>query len=167
MANSMTVTELHRRVDEQVAPLVALYGAKLHCRKGCSGCCTDDLTVFEVEADRIREHYADLLRGGEAHTPGACAFLNSEGLCRIYEHRPYVCRTQGLPLRWLEEDEAEDIVEYRDICGLSLDALDPIALDDVQCWLIGPFEEQLNELQYQADGGAMRRVPLRSLFASH
>ena len=167
MANSMTVVELHRRVDEQVAPLAALYGTKLHCRKGCSGCCTDDLTVFEVEADHIREHYPDLLRSGEAHTSGACAFLNSEGLCRIYEHRPYVCRTQGLPLRWLEEDEDEDIVEYRDICGLSLDALDPIALDDEHCWLIGPFEEQLNELQYKADSGAMRRVSLRSLFASH
>jgi Fe-S-cluster containining protein len=167
MATFMNVAEVHRRIDARVAPLVAHHGGRLHCRKGCSGCCTDDLTVFEVEADEIRRNYTDLLRSGEAHTPGACAFLSSEGLCRIYEHRPYVCRTQGLPLRWLEEDEAEDIVEYRDICGMSQDTLDPIALSEDECWLIGPFEEVLNDLQDLADGGAMRRVSLRSLFASH
>ena len=84
----------------------------------------DQITVFEVEAEVIRRHHADLLAEGEPHAEGACAFLDGEGACRIYEHRPYVCRTQGLPLRWLEELDGET-VELRDICPLN-DEDDPI-----------------------------------------
>ena len=38
----------------------------------------------------------------EPHPPGACAMLDADGACRVYAARPYVCRTQGLPLRWAE-----------------------------------------------------------------
>jgi hypothetical protein len=29
-----------------------------------------------------------------------CAMLEADGRCAVYEHRPLVCRTQGLPLRY-------------------------------------------------------------------
>jgi Fe-S-cluster containining protein len=157
---------IHAEVDARVAPLLADYGDRLTCRRGCSACCTDDLTVFEVEAEAIRQHHGELLAEGVPAPVGRCAFLDAEGACRIYEHRPYVCRTQGLPLRWFEEDEAtEEVAEYRDICELNVDTVDPIDLTEDQCWLIGPVEESLARLQGERDGGAYRRVALRSLFA--
>lgn len=95
------IVELHAQIDAEVARRSRAYASRLHCAAGCCDCCVDDLTVFEVEALRIEAHCADLLYQGEPHPPGACVFLSEDGKCRIYEHRPYVCRTQGLPLRWM------------------------------------------------------------------
>lgn len=153
---------LHREIDLLATGIAGQH--PLQCRRGCSSCCVDELTVFEVEADRIREQFPDLLADGTAAPAGGCAFLDEEGGCRIYEARPYVCRTQGLPLRWLEEDDEEEVIELRDICPLNAEAVPPEELDEEACWTLGPFEERLAALQEQADGGEMRRVALRDLF---
>lgn len=154
---------LHAEIDLLAGGVAGQH--ELQCRRGCASCCVDELTVFEVEADRIRESFGELLATGQPGPVGACAFLDGEGACRIYEARPYVCRTQGLPLRWLEEDEEDEIVEFRDICPLNAEATPPETLEEEACWTIGPFEERLSELQAASDGGAMRRTPLRDLFA--
>jgi hypothetical protein len=157
--------ELHRLVDEAADEVAARHGDRLRCGHGCADCCVDDISVFEVEADRIRRHCADLLRGGSPHADGACAFLDDDGGCRVYEHRPYVCRTQGLPLRWLEELEPGDWVEYRDICPLNVSGEPAVeVLPEEDCWEIGPFEGPLAQLQANLDGGKLRRVALRDLF---
>ncbi len=156
------VGRLHAAVDHMTAQTRAALQAPLACQRGCSGCCQDGLTVFEVEAERIRRE-APIWRSGQRPGPeGACAFLDAEGACRIYAVRPYVCRTQGLPLRWFEED-GEEVVEGRDICPLNAPAVDLIALAEGACWTIGPVEERLASLQ-QAWGGGLRRVALRALF---
>jgi hypothetical protein len=169
------VSSVHREVDRATSSLDVIHQGRLKCRLGCSGCCLDDVTVFEVEAEVIRRHHAPLLEHGMPHPIGACAFLDDRGGCRIYEHRPYVCRTQGYPLRWLDEpDEDGDldgpIVERRDICPLNdgPEAGSPIEeLPAEQCWTLGPIEGRLAHLQVVADGGSLRRVRLRDLFAGN
>lgn len=152
---------LHAEVDVPVGRLTRRHAARLQCEKGCSDCCVDDITVFELEASLIRERHPELLAEGEPHPEGACAFLDAEGACRIYEHRPYVCRTQGLPLRWIDHD-AE--VERRDICELN-EAGPPITeLEPGACWTLGPAEAKLQALAIHHTGG-LERVALRSLFA--
>ena len=156
------IDALHARVDEAVRPLEALHTERLECKRGCSACCVDDLTVFEVEAERIRRAFPDVL-ATEPHPPGACAFLDAEGTCRVYAARPYVCRTQGLPLLFFSEDEDGDIAEERSICELN-EAGPPLAeLDQDAFWWIGPTEFELQQLQ-QATDGTQRRVALRDLF---
>ena len=121
--------------------------------------------MFEVEAERIRAAHGELLATGEPHPPGACEFLDREGACRVYADRPYVCRTQGLPLRWLDEGPGGVPVELRDVCPLN-EAGEPIeALPADACFALGPFEARLARLEASVDGGALRRVPLRALFA--
>ncbi|MBX3200151.1 MAG: YkgJ family cysteine cluster protein [Labilithrix sp.] len=161
------VEELHALVDEAVAPVERLAAGRLRCRAGCADCCVDDLTVFAIEAAAIRRHHAELLETAEPRPPGGCAFLDASGGCRIYAHRPYVCRTQGLPLRWLEEDELEEeIIESRDICPKNIDGGPPLEeLDADACWTLGPFEQRLAEQQHRVDGDVGERVALRSLFA--
>ncbi len=155
---------LHDEVDAKAAALSERHAARLRCGRGCSACCVDALTVFEVEAERIRRAHPDLLANALPHAPGACAFLDAAGACRIYADRPYVCRTQGLPLRWLEEDAAGEVVERRDICPLN-EAGPPLeSLPESECWLLGPTERRLASLQESHGGGAPRRVSLRSLF---
>ncbi len=152
---------LHREIDRRAGELAARHAGRLSCRKGCAGCCIDGLSVFEVEAERIRRNHARLLEEAQPHPEGRCAFLDAEGACRIYADRPYVCRTQGLPLRWIEEG-----IEHRDICPLNEDGrtppLEQIAAAD--CWPIGPVEERLALLQRHIDGGEGRRIALRQLF---
>ena len=166
---SSQLRALHDEVDARVAELEARHAGRLQCGRGCSGCCVDDITVFEVEAERIRRAHPQLLADAAPHPAGACAFLDGEGACRVYADRPYVCRTQGLPLRWLEEDAArgDEIVERRDICPLNLESLPPDALPEEDCWLIGPFELRLGALEERFSQGTRRRVALRDLFRRH
>jgi hypothetical protein len=159
-----TLARLYDLVDRQVKVLTTLHGDRLQCRRGCSSCCQDDLTVFEVEAANIRHHHAALLAEAQAHAQGACAFLDEQDACRIYADRPYVCRTQGLPLRWIDERPDGSPVEMRDICPLNEIGPPIEVLDEEHCWTIGPVEEALADLQSQVDGGQLRRVRMRGLF---
>lgn len=155
---------LHDEVGREAERLQALHAARLACRRGCSACCADGLTVFEVEAERIRRHYPGLLAGGVPGPAGGCPFLDGEGACRIYPHRPYVCRTQGLPLRWIEARPEGEVVELRDICPLNQAGPPVESLEAGACWTLGPAEGRLAALQARLDAGALRRIPLRSLF---
>lgn len=153
---------LHAQVDARAAAIAARLGTRLQCKRGCSACCVDDLSVFAVEAERIRAHHAELLALGAPHPEGACAFLDEGGACRVYADRPYVCRTQGLPLRWLDEERE---AELRDVCALNEPGEPPLeALPESDCWTLGETEAALAELQ-RAFGAAGERVALRALFA--
>lgn len=158
-----SLEELHEAVDLAVRRLLARGAWQPQCGLGCRHCCVDGLTVFEVEAELIQRRFEPLLRG-LPHPEGACAFLDDAGACRIYEHRPYVCRTQGLPLRWIDEDAADGLCEMRDICPENEAACDVLVLDSDACWLIGPFEERLRSIQTASHAGSLKRVSLRSLF---
>jgi Fe-S-cluster containining protein len=154
------LVRLHAAVDERAAELAALHGARLQCKRGCSACCVDAITVFEVEAERIRAHHEQLLARGAPHAAGACAFLDAEGACRVYADRPYVCRTQGLPLRWIDEERG---AELRDICPLNESGAPIEQLPESSCWTLGETEARLAELQ-RAFGRDGERVALRALF---
>ncbi len=158
------LSELKRfytKVDEKVEVLKKRHTGRLRCGKGCSACCIDEITVFEIEAENIKLHHAELLENEKPHDVGKCAFLDENGACRIYENRPYVCRTQGLPLRWLDE---ENWIEYRDICYLNEtdEPIENLAVEE--CWTIGVFESWLASLQVEFGNGQMNRVSLRGLF---
>lgn len=157
---------LYEEVDSLAAALQNRHAERLQCRRGCRDCCVDQITVFEVEADQIRNHYGALLAGGRPHPEGACAFLDTEGACRIYPHRPYVCRTQGFPLRWAGSDDSGQPVEYRDICPLNDHGTPLEELDAGDCWTLGHFEAELAELQVRCHEGQKTRVALRDLFGS-
>jgi len=159
------IERIHTDVELQARMLSRRHAERLQCRLGCSACCKDDLTVFEVEAELIAARHPEVLKQAP-HPAGACAFLNSEGSCRVYASRPYVCRTQGLPLRWIDRVLADDgvmeVFEYRDICHLN-DIDPPIEiLDASDFWTIGPTEERLIALQETQDD--QKRISLRSLF---
>lgn len=155
---------LHAEVDAKVSRLADVHAGRLSCGEGCASCCVDGLRVFEIEAERIVRHHAALLREGKPRPEGACAFLDADDRCRIYADRPYVCRTQGLPLTWIDET-LEGPAAFRDICPLNAEAVPLETIDAEECWQIGPFEGRLAMLQAKHDGGALRRIGLRELFA--
>jgi len=157
---------LHDEVDSEARALAAVHADRLQCRRGCHACCVDELTVTRLEAERIRRAHPDLMAKGTPHAAGACAFLDDEGACRVYAERPLVCRSQGLPLRILFEDEADEIEERRDICFLNLEGGPPLeSLPDEQLWLVGVHELRLAGIDEAAGGSDETRVRLRDLFA--
>ena len=160
---SARLLRIHDDIDAAVAALARRHEQRLRCGVGCTDCCVDDLTVFEVEAERIRSYWDDRRTGQQAHPAGRCAFLSQAGECRIYAVRPYVCRTQGLPLRWVETTDREP-VEYRDICPLNENDEPLQALPADDCWTLGSIEGRLAQLQ--SARGTLRRVALRELFGA-
>ncbi len=161
-----TLQAMYEQLAELTGRLDEVHAGRLHCGKRCFSCCVDDITVFEIEAENIRRNHSGLLQSEAPHATGACAFLDEAGACRIYDSRPYVCRTQGYPLRWLDENADGTIVELRDVCPQNDTAgpIEDIPVED--CWTIGPFEEFLAQLQATADNDLLKRVSLRSLFAA-
>lgn len=155
---------LHEDVENRARELVDRLPFELECRRGCNPCCIDGLSVFGIEAERIVRNHGALLAGGEAGPEGGCAFLDTGGSCRIYEDRPYVCRTQGLPIRWFTRDEAGETVEMRDICPLNDPGELLEILEEESCWQIGPMESRLAALQERWEPGGEDRISLRSLF---
>lgn len=96
------------------------------CKNGCSKCCYTDISVFEVEANNIRNWFLSLSPEEQINVrsnwmiprkDGACAFLRNES-CTIYEARPLICRTQGLALKFVSNEQASI-----DICPLNEDML--------------------------------------------
>ncbi len=164
-ARVASLCELHTLVDDAARELESLHRGRLVCRRGCTPCCRDGITVFELEAERIRRAAPELLASGIPHGEGACAFLDQDGACRIYADRPYVCRTQGLPLRWVDERDDGGIVESRDICPLNERGPPLVDLPEEACWTLGPVETVLQALAAPPGGGEARRVALRELFA--
>jgi hypothetical protein len=72
-----------------------------------------------------------------------------------------VCRTQGLPLRWLQERDGET-VELRDVCELNENEEPITELAAEHCFTLGPVESRL--LTLAARAGEPQRIALRALF---
>ncbi len=78
--------------------------SKMKCSQGCSKCCVDGITLLRVERDRILSHLKNKNEMPAKSESGRCAFLSSEGRCKIYEIRPLVCRTWGIPILYSGSD---------------------------------------------------------------
>jgi Fe-S-cluster containining protein len=129
-------TQLLEKVDDMFAQVVGRHPGKFNCQKGCYSCCQPGLTVSNVEARRIEdwllEHPARLRRIqsrqdmlGDANF---CDLLDVEGSCSVYEVRPLICRSHGMPISWKDEDLGSDR-EQRDVCPLNFTGFDLNELD--------------------------------------
>lgn len=81
--------------------LVDAVGDEAPCRDGCSHCCFTSVLISSTEARRISKETGKAMRIPEKwrHKPTdsftgvPCPFLKNNR-CGIYEHRPFICRTQ-------------------------------------------------------------------------
>jgi hypothetical protein len=107
------------KVDDFSARIIRAHRPHFACRLGCTECCPPDLHLLPVEFSFMSERFASLPKGVQRaiRQNGAsgmhdrsCSLLH-EGVCLMYEHRPVICRTHGLPLLILEDGQ-----EHRDCC---------------------------------------------------
>ena len=96
--------ELTAKIDGFFGRVEARHGDDMQCQTGCSDCCHVRLTITAVEADAVRAHVAGWSAARRAalavHGPDdRCAALDPVGRCKIYDARPVVCRSHGVPIR--------------------------------------------------------------------
>jgi uncharacterized protein len=96
--------KLIEKVDALCATITRNHAADIACRKGCCDCCRH-FSIFWVEACALAEAIGKLpvtealaLRQHAAAAEGAVCPLLQEGACVLYQHRPIICRTHGLPI---------------------------------------------------------------------
>ncbi len=102
-------------VDEFSRRILNAYPQDIVCNHGCSACCKQELHLLPVEFYYL-QHYADCLQYADirlsASSPDtACCILLHNSGCLLYEHRPIICRTHGLPLLITAEGQ-----QWRDCC---------------------------------------------------
>jgi len=128
-----------RLVDDGVAPVVARWRAHIQCRPGCSDCCHQSFRIVDIEGELLREglaalaepERADILARAQAWRPAGpsermpCPVLSSAGECRLYEHRPRICRKYGIPL-W-HPDRPHEVrtceLNFRGVADIDADAI--------------------------------------------
>lgn len=153
------VITLQENASEFFDKIQKKHSAVMECKAGCSKCCMTDISVFEIEADRITDWFSALNESSKVELitkwkepveKEACTFLY-QGQCSIYEARPLICRTQGLPL-YVASD---NVLDY---CPLNFKEGDPEKAD----WL--NLERMNTLLSFAAKTtGREARVRLKNL----
>ncbi len=134
--------ELFVKVDSFFAHAQARHGEAITCSAGCDDCCRRRFSVTGIEAAVIGEALARLpaeprqkVQARAADREGtACPALGEDGRCAVYEARPTICRTHGLPIRFMEASAGRSLPMV-DACpknfrGQDLGALDPKSVLD-------------------------------------
>lgn len=123
----------HQFFDREMADQVRAYcltGKRIHCGKGCRGCCNLAVNCIYTEAigvaatltgeqsERVRSHGDRMLHCIAEATDfksylkiqrqviGYCPLLAVDGSCGIYDHRPFSCRSllSTMESSWCEVD---------------------------------------------------------------
>ncbi|MEA5114649.1 MAG: YkgJ family cysteine cluster protein [Geobacteraceae bacterium] len=93
------------RVDSLCRDIIRASGNDIACRKGCDSCCRH-FSLFPVEAFNIAcavsaldPDSAGMIRdrAGNLRDGDGCPLL-AQCCCMLYEQRPIICRTHGLPI---------------------------------------------------------------------
>jgi Fe-S-cluster containining protein len=96
---------LRNEIDKLSGELADAHKKHMKCKKGCDMCCMD-YSIFPIEFYFILND----LKGnkiefsvGEKSKESVCVFLKNQ-VCSVYDQRPIICRTHGLPLLFMSEE---------------------------------------------------------------
>lgn len=114
--------QLTARVDALCNDIAATLGDQITCSAGCSTCCTS-ITVFPVEAAAMQEALeslpprkaVEIQRHIADHADEERCPLLFNHHCLLYDARPIICRTHGLPIVY-----TTDGLRNSDCCPLNL-----------------------------------------------
>ncbi|MDD2310250.1 MAG: YkgJ family cysteine cluster protein [Desulfuromonadaceae bacterium] len=136
--------QLTARVDALCNTIAATLGEQITCSAGCSSCCTS-ISVFPVEAAAMREALENLpeqkaveiRRHVLEHAEDERCPLLFNHHCLLYEARPIICRTHGLPIIYTSEGQRNSDCCPRNLTGSeSLSGTSVVDLDKLNTLLV-------------------------------
>lgn len=92
-------------IDHHTRFLEDIHRKYMKCKNGCDMCCID-FSILPLEYYFIRNelNMKNIKPENEENSVNnVCSFLRNH-LCIIYNHRPIMCRTHGLPLIYVNEE---------------------------------------------------------------
>lgn len=98
--------QLCNKIDAICNQLHQVHREHTQCQKGCSSCCMNFCLLpveFHSILEQLKNESFELNRSTENDQ---CIFLVNNA-CIIYEHRPIICRSHGLPILFMD-DEGEN-----------------------------------------------------------
>lgn len=132
---------LRNEIDRNCSQLHHLHQQHTQCRKGCSSCCMD-FSLLPVEfhyiLEQIKNKHVTINRDT---TKGQCIFLFDQS-CTIYEHRPIICRSHGLPILFMDEEGENFNLSF---CPLNFNDVD----DDYFSLENSYHQDTINSKHYQ------------------
>lgn len=136
MTPEQHLEELWSKVDAFFGRVGQRYPEALACAPGCSDCCHRELTVTSIEAARIAALVRALppaLRAALAARAAdgePCVALEADGRCAVYAARPLVCRSHGVPLRFVEPAPSGKVqLPVLDVCPKNFVGQDLASVD--------------------------------------
>ncbi|MEW6521596.1 MAG: YkgJ family cysteine cluster protein [Thermodesulfobacteriota bacterium] len=154
------------RIDEEIRKTAELHGARLRCAPGCSQCCTIS-SVLPLEAAVLRQALGGLdeqrrtMTRLQAEADASCPLL-VDRLCLVYQARPLICRTHGLPIAYVDYER-----QAIEVSACPLNFGEEYEFDRQELFFIDPFNGELARLneEYCAALGidSAMRVPMRDL----
>lgn len=121
--------QLVARVDALCDVISSSLGGQITCSAGCSSCCTA-ITVFPVEAAVMREtldsfpalQAEEIRRHVLEHADGERCPLLLHHHCLLYDARPIICRTHGLPIIYTHNGQRNS-----DCCPLNMNETESLS----------------------------------------
>jgi len=107
-AAQVSYRALADKVDAFFARVAAAHPGQMACRRGCALCCHQHLHVLPFEWARLKAAVLALpeearrqihARATGPEAPRRCPLLADDDSCSVFEARPMVCRSHGLPLK--------------------------------------------------------------------
>lgn len=104
-----TYRQLRLKVGAKFDDIARQNVSQMACRKGCHQCCIAHLSVFKIERDHIAEFLQSSPKIAQAIAANnqrvhkrqdLCRYLDENGGCLIYQVRPLICMSHGVPIKW-------------------------------------------------------------------
>ena len=158
--------QLLAALDTEIARIGKMHAPTLSCGPGCSSCCLA-FSVLPLEAACLREAIAALPltsqdRLGRNLADGDRCPLLIDDLCSVYTTRPVICRTQGLPLAYVDEER-----QAIEVSACKLNFTDDYAFAPESLLFMDGFNARLSELNRawcRTQGLTPdRRIPLQEI----
>ena len=96
---------LRNEIDNHSNKLGNEHKKQMQCKKGCDMCCMD-YNIFPIEFYYILNNFKEkkiIPETSDEQKENVCIFLKNCA-CSIYHQRPIICRTHGLPLLFMNDN---------------------------------------------------------------
>lgn len=170
MTRTQDYHQLLDDLDAEIDRIAKMHVAAISCGPGCASCCLP-FSVLPIEAACVHQAIntlppasRDRLGRNLAEDTDHCPLLIND-LCSIYAARPVICRTQGLPLAYVDEK-----LETIEVSACPLNFPDDYAFAPEKLLFMNGFNTRLADLNLawcrKQNLTPDKRIPLADILRS-